>query len=264
MKFIYFPVAVISDEWRARAEQATATMEGKSPGKEQLDYIGGQSKVWADLKPTLESLSNGKCWYSEARDKVSYWHVDHYRPKSLYPWLAFNWQNLRLCGGVPNTHKLNSFPLESEEVRATEAKPSCDVESPLLLDPLKWGDPELLTFNANGEPACAQPSNALAVDRVTKTIAILELDREALCAERRAKWRLCERKLKLLRQLLETQRQQQNVDAGNHFNELCQDLSELYADSAEFTATAWACARELNSVELIELARQQFSKTSTH
>jgi uncharacterized protein (TIGR02646 family) len=212
----------------------------------------------------LENLSNGKCWYSEARDKVSYWHIDHYRPKSLYPWLAFDWRNFRLCGGVPNIHKLNSFPLESEDARATSTHPVLDHEQPLLLDPIRLGDPELLTFNSNGEPACAQPSNPLSVERVTKTVAILELDREALCAERRAKWRLCERKLKRLRKLLEDQRQQENTDAGDLFNELCQDLNELFADSAEFTATAWACARELNAVELVELARQHAGKVAVH
>ena len=86
-------------------------------------FIANRSAIWRQLRPILEGISNEKCWYSEARDKVSYWEVDHYRPKKLYPWLAFDWKNFRLCGAKPNRKKTDEFPLEDEVSRATLAAP---------------------------------------------------------------------------------------------------------------------------------------------
>jgi len=62
-------------------------------------------------------MSHGKCWYSEAPDAVSDWHVDDYRSKKRtldedkteydgYHWLAFDWKNYRIAGSFPNSpHK---------------------------------------------------------------------------------------------------------------------------------------------------------------
>jgi uncharacterized protein (TIGR02646 family) len=256
LKYILFPANAVQARWLKRAQKAVEAAEKKAEGPERQEYISTRSKVWTDLKPQLEALSAGKCWYSEARDIVSYWHVDHYRPKSLYPWLAFEWRNYRLCGGVPNVAKLNSFPLENEAARASSLQDNIGDEGPLLLDPVQWGDPDLLTFTANGEPACAIPQDQLAVRRVRETVSLLELDREQLCAARRQKWRRCETKLKELRRILNERRQQETDDAIRHMNELCRDLADLYDDNAEFTSTALACARQLNAEQLVALAKQ--------
>lgn len=256
MKYILFPASVVEKRWLARAKKALQVAEQKPEGPQRQDYISRRSQIWSALKPQLEALSAGKCWYSEARDKVSYWHVDHYRPKSLYPWLAFDWRNYRLCGGIPNATKLNHFPLEDEKNRALKAEDHVGGEKPVLLDPVRWGDPELLTFTANGEPACAVPDNQLAARRVRESVRLLELNSEQLCAARRDKWRRCEIKLKELRRILNERRQQETDDAVRHMNELCRDLADLYHDDAEFTSTALACARQLNAERLIELAKQ--------
>lgn len=261
MKYINFPVTVVKETWKRKAERASLLAAEKS-GKECGEYISSRSSVWSELKPDLEALSDGKCWYTEAKDKVSYWQVDHYRPKSIYPWLAFDWRNMRLAGAVPNISKLNNFPLAEEASRATFGNPSIVNEAPLLLDPTQWGDPDLLSFNGNGEAACALPTNEKAQRRVAETVRILELNSEKLCAGRREKWRLCERKLKALRKIVEDQRHQDNSDAVTHLEELCKDLDQLYADQSEFTATAWACARELNAETIVRLAKQLAQATA--
>jgi uncharacterized protein (TIGR02646 family) len=201
-------------------------------------------------------LSDGKCWYSEAKDKVSYWEVDHYRPKKLYPWLAFDWANFRLCGGKPNRKKTDEFPLDDESCRASVASPDTRAEIPLLLDPIVWGDPELMTFKADGEPTCAIPADDLAVRRVRETVSTLELGSEILCEERREKWRKCETKLKKLRNLVEGARHRENPDAAAFSRELCHDIAELFDEKAEFTATAKACAAELQANSIVELAQK--------
>ncbi|MNP82877.1 hypothetical protein D3C76_1816530 [compost metagenome] len=55
---------------------------------------------------------------------------------------------------------------------------------------------------------------------------------------------------------MEEKRQQQNADAAQFLSELCQDLEQLYAEKSEFTATAWACAKELNAETIVLLAKR--------
>lgn len=255
MKYINYPAGAIDAAWLARAD-AAAVATAQKIGKAASEYIDSRSTIWSDLKPTLETLSSGKCWYSEAKDRVSYWHVDHYRPKSLYPWLAFDWRNMRLCGGMPNVAKSNDFPLDDETARATVANTSTDLEVPLLLDPVRWGDPDLLTFNGAGEPTCAEPRDAVAALRVKLSAKLLNLDTVKLCEGRRDKWRNCERRLKALRGIVETQRHQNNTDADDRLKDLCKDLASLYDETSEFTATAWACAKELNAETIVRLAKE--------
>lgn len=262
MKYIIFPITAIDPDWKVKADRAALKASQKS-GKDRQDYISSRNDVWAELKPALELLSDGKCWYTEARDKVSYWQVDHYRPKSIYPWLAFDWRNMRLTGGVPNVSKLDHFPLVDESTRATIASPSTGLESPMLLDPTELEDVSLVTFTSSGEPTCARPNDATAKLRVDTTIKITGLDSAKLCAARREKWRKCERKIKALRRLLEEKRQQDNTDAVDYLDELCRDLEELYADKAEFTATALACAQQLDATTIVTLAKRLASQPTT-
>jgi uncharacterized protein (TIGR02646 family) len=255
MKYIYFDRINISDEWLRKADAAKAEMLAKPDDKSRQAFLARKSAIWGELKPVLESLSDGKCWYSEAKDKVSYWEVDHYRPKKLYPWLAFEWANFRLCGGKPNRRKTDEFPLEDEACRACSASPDSRAERPLLLDPISWGDCDLLTFKADGEPTCAVPASDLAARRVRETVSALGLDSPILCEARREKWRNCEIKLKKFRDIVEANRQRQNMDAAAFSRDLYRDIAALFDDRAEFTATGKACAAELEADELVTLAR---------
>jgi uncharacterized protein (TIGR02646 family) len=255
MRYIYFDRKGISAAWLEKAEAARVEALSRPDDQSQQAYIVTKSAIWRDLKPILERLSAGKCWYSEAKEKVSYWEVDHYRPKKLYPWLAFDWTNLRLCGGKPNRSKTDGFPLADEVSRAHSGSPDTRTERPLLLDPIRWGDSDLLTFKADGEPTCAAPANGFAAVRVRETVSALGLDSPILCDSRREKWRSCETKIKKLRDIVEVNRQRENVDAAAFSRDLCQDIAALFDDRAEFTATAKACAVELEAGELVALAR---------
>jgi hypothetical protein len=95
----------------------------------------------------------------------------------------------------------------------------------------------------------------MAIRRVRETVSVLELDNAILCEARREKWRSCERKLKKLREIVERGRQRENPDAATSSRDLCQDIAALFAEQAEFTATAKACAAELEGGELVSLAR---------
>ena len=256
MKYIYFDFNCVSAAWRAKAEAAKAEADAIADEKERQDYISGKSAIWSDLKASLENASDNKCWYTEARENVSYYEVDHYRPKKKYPWLAFSCDNFRLSGGKPNRKKKDDFPLRDEACRASCEADNCNAEEPLILDPLQYGDPDLLTFKADGEPVCAAPDVDLAVSRVSETIAAVGLDSAQLCEARREKWRLCERKIKKLRDLVVDKKQLGNAEAAEFSLELCQDIAGLFDDKAEFTATAKACALQLEATNIVALARE--------
>jgi uncharacterized protein (TIGR02646 family) len=58
-------------------------------------------------------MFHGKCAYCESKvTHVDYGHIEHYRPKSLFPELTFEWDNLLLACGICNgaEHKGDRFP----------------------------------------------------------------------------------------------------------------------------------------------------------
>jgi hypothetical protein len=54
---------------------------------------------------------------------------------------------------------------------------------------------------------------------------------------------------------VERNRQRENPDAAAFSHELCRDIATLFDDRAEFTATAKACAAELQAGLFVDLAR---------
>ena len=52
------------------------------------------SRVWKAAKPQLKIESGGKCAYCESpTDTVAHGDVEHFRPKSVYWWLAYCYDN---------------------------------------------------------------------------------------------------------------------------------------------------------------------------
>ena len=161
----------------------------ENKAKEHLDLIRPMSKkkrakhwarynIWRDLYPALSKLSGHKCWYSEAPESSSEWEIEHYRPKAEsrnengviirsdgYWWLSYNWRNFRLAGSLVNKlrrdrfskgedvyGKGNFFPLDNVLNCSQPEDENCDIEKPLLIDPLKPRDVTLISFDCNGEP----------------------------------------------------------------------------------------------------------------
>ncbi|PTW43701.1 uncharacterized protein (TIGR02646 family) [Sphingomonas faeni] len=210
MIYIYQDVAKIPVDWLDTVAAYQAELEGISTKTERVSYIGKKQGVWGIIKDQLLAMSHNKCWYSEAPDAVSDWHVDHFRPKSRaldadrtphdgYMWLAFDWKNYRIAGSYPNSPhkdgkgvtrgKWDYFPLSAGSVRATWAQRSTAGEIVLLLDPTNKNDPKLMTFDEEGIPAPADPRNAIIKKRVETTVHYLYLDSPRLIAARKKKWR---------------------------------------------------------------------------
>jgi hypothetical protein len=75
------------------------------------------SGIWGKSKAQLLIESANKCAYCEAPLKVvAYGDVEHYRPKSVYWWLAYNYENyLASCTLCNQAFKKDHFPLLSNK-----------------------------------------------------------------------------------------------------------------------------------------------------
>ena len=69
----------------------------------------GNHALWQSVLPDLRGSYDNLCAYSSSeirsensRDADS---VDHFKPKSVYPQLAYEWKNYRLCRGKINSYK---------------------------------------------------------------------------------------------------------------------------------------------------------------
>jgi len=166
MIFIHVGTYTPPEKWREKSRKLSERLMRLQKGAAELTQdakkVIDNNAIWTEIKADLELLSFGKCWYSEAREIVSYYHVDHFRPKEHcigsngskkcgYWWLTYDWKNYRISGSVINKAKGNEFAVYRNKVEG----PNAPIEDELvyLLDPLNRDDVSLLTFNDNGE-AC--------------------------------------------------------------------------------------------------------------
>jgi uncharacterized protein (TIGR02646 family) len=178
------------------------TFEQAGKREERNAYIDKKTSHWGKLKPWLQALSHGKCWFSEVRDLYSHYDVEHFRPKKEtkdikgkvrdgYWWLAFDYTNYRLCGGVGNKKKGGFFPLNDESLVSEYTNQCEDSETPYLLDPTNLYDVLLIAFDEEGKviPTPTEDIIQWEVQRVEETIKRLKLnEHEVLTEGRRKVW----------------------------------------------------------------------------
>jgi hypothetical protein len=160
--------------WAEKAAELSTALVGQQE-VEGRNAIIDANQIWSELKPLLRELSHGKCWYTESPQQGTDVDVDHFRPKKRvaelvesenphpgYWWLAFAPSNYRYSCIVANRRrrdvatghtggKADHFPLSDEADRAGTPEANCDAERPLLIDPCKPGDPQLIAFKEDGE-----------------------------------------------------------------------------------------------------------------
>jgi uncharacterized protein (TIGR02646 family) len=188
------------DEWIVNALSLLSFLHHAASKVERDEFIDGNQKVWKQLKLDLKRLSYGKCWFSEAREIYSHYHVDHFRPKKKvtgehgnldrdgYWWLTFDHSNFRLIGSVGNTKKGNFFAVKSNHALSPEHDYNDEVI--YLLDPTRKNDYKKLTFDEEGKIIPTNPNehhwdNA----RAKYTIEKMDLDYPDLAQERQRKWK---------------------------------------------------------------------------
>jgi uncharacterized protein (TIGR02646 family) len=76
------------------------------------DEIHNSRYKKGDIKAALNEIYHGKCAFCE--QLVEQTQVEHYRPKSIYYWLAFSWDNLILACPRCNQGKGIHFDIRGE------------------------------------------------------------------------------------------------------------------------------------------------------
>lgn len=243
-------------DWVAEAEAVTLQLRAAADDAARDAIIEANKGLWIDdrIRNWLLGQFNNKCWYSEAQDSVSSIHVDHYRPKGRvkqelggdtdcgYWWLAFNWNNYRICGQLLNVKKGDLFPI-IEGNRCTADDPvSLHLEAPVLIDPLT-DQTRLISYDKD-EDACmavvaagVQQTDQI---RAEKTIEIMGLNlRPRLNEKRNDYWDGC--MMKIL--------EYQNAAGPQVFRLIFQAsamarLKEMVQYEAEFSSVSAACIRK--------------------
>lgn len=130
----------------------------------------------------LLEMFGGKCAYCESKIRaVAHPHVEHFRPQSVYPRLAYSWSNLlQACPRCNSDHKKQRFPLlDGSEPRENAADPGVlgDDGRNALLDPCRDNPEEHFVF--------VDEKIASRTLRGEKTREVCGLDRPDLEDERR-------------------------------------------------------------------------------
>jgi uncharacterized protein (TIGR02646 family) len=78
-----------------------------------IDKINFSTAYWKSAKTQLKKETKGKCAYCEANvENVAYGDVEHHRPKSVYWWLAYTYDNyLFACQKCNQEYKKDRFPV---------------------------------------------------------------------------------------------------------------------------------------------------------
>lgn len=186
----------VSPEWRARAENALKDVRAAKP-EDRSEAIARHEDVWKDrdTKQLLSNASGRKCWYCESRETRSDTAVDHFRPKGPvagtghkgYWWLAFDFMNYRYSCTYCNSRRVDrargraggkqsEFPLLNPDERVIDEGWHRN-ERPVLLDPARAADTQLLYFREDGdvEPRYTSSQASTKEYRAARSIDIFHL-----------------------------------------------------------------------------------------
>lgn len=143
----------------------------------------------SDIKNKLNNLYHHKCAYCEY--KVEQGHIEHYRPKNLYYWLAYSWDNLMYSCPTCNQFKGTTFDIKGKkvlppkvsddlsEINTMSSNGYDQQEMPMLLNPERDDLKDVFIFDMQGH--IKGNSNP----RADYTIEKCHLDRDFLVDERR-------------------------------------------------------------------------------
>lgn len=248
------------NEARAAGKSPEEISEARKAATTAGLNLAARQRIWRDLAGPLGALSWSKCWYSESRNPTADKDVDHFRPKNRvheepnhegYWWRAFDPQNLRYSSQwcnqrrIDKIHQTNGgksdhFPLCTKSFRAKTEVDDCDLEEPLLLDPIDPDDWKLLTFRSNGEPTPAAASGTLEHDRAKITILVYHLHCRELVNERRPLAVQIERLVKEIESLMP---RLTDLVIRKQFKTREKELLRLIRRDSEYSAAAMAYAR---------------------
>ena len=226
------------------------------PPDQRNDFIDRHADYWRKLKKYYIKLSHGKCWYTEAKEIASHYHMDHFRPKKqpqklekgceietatsteAYWWLAFDWKNYRLAGSIPNDKKGSYFPLKSG-THAVRQGEDVNEEWYGLLDPTDEYDVSLIAFGIDGKvyPSCTDTKCWDAL-RVSLSVRVFNLDSEILVDARKEIQQVCKTKIELIKKTYREYAQTNSSGYKEILKRYVTELRNMTKPTAEMSAVA--------------------------
>lgn len=142
----------------------------------------------ARIKATLVSAFKGKCAFCDSSLRhISYGDIEHFRPKSVYWWLAADWKNFLLACPRCNSFKRDKFPLASNSLKINYKIHSTFDEVETAEEPYRQllnpylDEPELIiSYEENAEPVI----KLSASEKLNNSITVYDLNRIDLVQER--------------------------------------------------------------------------------
>lgn len=274
---IKFKNAVEDIGWNAITQTHLDALAGLSIA-DKKDYIK-KNRIWNQLQEIMCNLSYNKCWYADSPIGNGDFEIDHFRPKNRskekidytispsknithkpngYWWLAYEWSNYRLSGGLANKlrrdrlgdcndvkGKGDYFPLDLVNGRVANDEESCSCEVPILLDPLEPDDVCLLTFD-KGAPIPATTDQA-DIERVKQSIFYYHLDLEQLNRDRRIVWEDCVEQIDGAKQVIDNS---SIIEKKITMKKCFRELRKLVdSERKAYTSTAKACLMLYSELE---------------
>lgn len=162
------PVSLAKYAARWTAELLEAIAKARKRGKKVPKKLYERYHC-PDVRDALKWMYKGLCCYCEGRiEEVSYVHIEHRRPKKIYPKYAFRWDNLHLACERCNSHKGDNF----------------DTKFPILDAVIDVPITDHLTYKPDAIGVLRDPLS----HRGETTWRDADLDRDALLTARREIW----------------------------------------------------------------------------
>ena len=160
---VNFSLLPLIDETRQKAFEANklATEYIDKSSLYKCKYQKDNNKFYP-VKDALNKIYKNKCAYCETQINRTSTNIEHYRPKSLYYFLAYSWDNLLPICNMCNSKKSNRFELEDETKRIKSTIKSLKelqyisklynhIEKPKFIHPAIDNYQHLFRFNTRGE-----------------------------------------------------------------------------------------------------------------
>lgn len=236
-------------------EELTRQLMALSADKRNA-FIDSHEDYWGKIKAHYISLSHGKCWYTEAKEIASNYHMDHFRPKKqprelkknceiktatsagAYWWLAFDWKNYRLAASIPNTSKGSYFPLQNGTYAVKQGEDTSQ-EWCGLLDPTDEYDVSLIAFGVDGKvyPACVDGDCWDAI-RVFLSVRVYDLNHISLIDARKEIQKSCKAKIELIKNAQREYAKTHSASFREMLKKYIKELRDMTKPTAELSAVA--------------------------
>jgi uncharacterized protein (TIGR02646 family) len=129
------------------------------------------------VQDKLKKIYNSKCAYCEKNLLDSPKHIEHYRPKNIYYWLAYSWDNLLLSCGECNSTKGTKFDTINKKVIYNNeqfedihnlSKNYDKLELPKIINPEKEDILDKLIYDNDGKIDSLDYRVKYTIDKVCK------------------------------------------------------------------------------------------------